>query len=201
MTYTIFGGVNGAGKTTLYELFSKGEQKDFGERINVDDITSSIGNWDDEKTQIIAARQSVKNIKKCLEKQISFNQESTLSGRSIIQTIKKAKSLGFSIQLFYVYVDSIETAKQRVADRIQRGGHGVSGDLIEKRFTNSIISLKEIIPLCDKADIFYNDTNEGIIHMASVENGAATYKSASLHGFIHDVMPTDLGDGNIASWR
>ena len=49
MTYTIFGGVNGAGKTTLYELFSKDEQKDLGERINVDDVVSSIGNWQDEK--------------------------------------------------------------------------------------------------------------------------------------------------------
>ena len=190
MTYTIFGGVNGADKTTLYELFSKDEQEDFGVRINIDDILSTIGNWQDEKAQITAARQSVKNIKKCLEKRISFNQESTLSGRGIIQTIKKAKSLGFSIHLLYVYVNSVETAKQRVADRIQRGGHGVPGNLVEKRFTNSIMNLKEIIPLCDKANIFHNDTNEGIIHMASVENGAVTYKSALLHGFIQDVIPT-----------
>ena len=42
-------------------------------------------------------------------------------------------------------------------------------------------NLKEIIPLCDEVNIFYNDSNEDVMHMVTVVNGEVTYKSALFH--------------------
>ena len=55
----------------------------------------------------------------------SFNQETTLCGRSILNYIDRAKALGYVIELHYVGVDSAETAIRRVHHRVAMGGHGV----------------------------------------------------------------------------
>ena len=47
-----------------------------------------------------------------------ITQESTLCGKSIIKNFRRAKQLGYTIELHYVGVDSAETAKQRVEERL-----------------------------------------------------------------------------------
>ena len=81
--YTIFAGVNGAGKTSIYKSIYYNEN--IGEkRINTDEMVSRIGHWQDNNLQIKCAREAVKLIKKYIVEGISFNQETTLSGKSII---------------------------------------------------------------------------------------------------------------------
>lgn len=48
---------------------------------------------------------------------ITFNQETTLCGKSIIKNILKAKELGYFIELHYVGVESAQIAKDRVKHR------------------------------------------------------------------------------------
>ena len=91
--YTIFAGVNGAGKSTLYTLLNQAE---LGERINADEILFSNGwDWRDEKAQFKAMRIAVDKINRCIQSGTSFNQETTLSGISIVKTIQAAKKQGF----------------------------------------------------------------------------------------------------------
>jgi predicted ABC-type ATPase len=52
--------------------------------------------------QVQAARIAVKKIKECLQGDSSFNQETTLTGRTIISHINQAKADGFKIYLYYV---------------------------------------------------------------------------------------------------
>ena len=86
--YTIFAGVNGAGKSTLYSTLLQ-ENHDFGVRVNSDEIViSNGGDWRNQSDQAKAMKMAVKLIKDCMNKSVSFNQETTLTGRSmIIQSI------------------------------------------------------------------------------------------------------------------
>ena len=155
-TYTIFAGVNGAGKSTLfgsnYLSISKNE-----ERINTDEMVARIGDWKDKNLQIKCAKEAVKLINFYIKNGISFNQETTLCGKSIISNIKKAKQNGFIIKLRYVYVSNYNIAIERVLKRVTEGGHGIAPDLIKKRFEESFKNLKEVINLCDEIAIFSND--------------------------------------------
>ena len=81
--YTIFAGVNGAGKTSIYKSIYYNENID-EKRINTDEMVARIGSWQDNNIQIKCAREAVKLIKKYILEGISFNQETTLSGKSII---------------------------------------------------------------------------------------------------------------------
>lgn len=51
-------------------------------------------------------------IKEYISEGISFNQETTLSGKSIIRNIKMAKDNGFHVVINYIGVDSPEIAKE-----------------------------------------------------------------------------------------
>jgi len=45
--------------------------------------------------------------------------------------------LGYGIELHYVGVYSPEIAKQRIAERVKMGGHGIPDKDVEKRFGES----------------------------------------------------------------
>lgn len=56
---TIFAGAEGCGKTTLY--YNELEKnKDFGLRINIDEIVSSFGDWKNREDQFRASRIAIK---------------------------------------------------------------------------------------------------------------------------------------------
>jgi predicted ABC-type ATPase len=112
-TYTIFAGVNGAGKTSIYKSIYYNENKN-EKRINTDEMVALIGSWKDNNLQMKSAREAVKLIKSYILEKISFNQETTLTGKSIIKNIKMAKGNGFYIVMNYIGVESPEIAKDRV---------------------------------------------------------------------------------------
>jgi len=154
--YTIIGGLNGVGKSTIYSTLTSSEIRKLGKRINVDEIVSSLGDWKDIKIQYAAGMQAVRAIRDCLDSICDFHQETTLSGHTILNTIMKAKGRGYSIHLWYIYVASVELAKQRVLARVSNGGHGIPEHIIERRSVTSLAMLRKIVPLCDEVRVYDN---------------------------------------------
>lgn len=101
--YVLLAGVNGAGKSTLFSLLP------------------SLS----EIIVMKAGKTVIKRINEYFEKDISFSQETTLCGKSIFQNVQKAKERGYSIEMHYVGLDSAVLAKERVKNRVERGGHGI----------------------------------------------------------------------------
>jgi predicted ABC-type ATPase len=153
--YIIIAGVNGAGKTTCYSAWETFSDM---AKINLDEEVRSIGNWKNSADVVRAGKNVLKKIKFYFENEISFSQETTLCGNSIFQNIRKAKDLGYIIELYYVGVESAEIAKERVHNRVKQGGHGVSDKDIERRYKESLDNLKVALPLCDKTYVFDNTT-------------------------------------------
>ncbi|RAX56561.1 ATPase [Helicobacter monodelphidis] len=159
MKVFIFAGVNGAGKTTLYyNEIEKG--KDFGRRINIDEIVSSFGDWKNQSDQIRASKIAINLRNSYIQNAYDFNLETTLCGSSIIALFKKLQENGYSIYLYYVKVKSVDIAKNRVKQRVKKGGHNISEKLIEKRFKQSSKNLETIIPFCKQVLIFDNSESE-----------------------------------------
>ena len=73
------------------------------------------------------------------------------------QNISKEK--GYFIELHYIGVEDVDIAKERVAARVRRGGHGISEKDIERRYIESFNNLKIVLPECDLA-AFYDNTIE-----------------------------------------
>ena len=82
--YILIAGVNGAGKSTLYQTL--GFLKNMP-RVNTDEIVREFGDWRNISDVMRAGKIGVYKIKEYFEKGISFNQETTLCGNSIIRNI------------------------------------------------------------------------------------------------------------------
>lgn len=170
--YNIYAGINGAGKSTLYQTaFFEPNMK----RINPDEIVQRIGDWRNELDQMKAGKIAVKEIRDCISKGISFNQETTLCGKSSIATIWKAKEAGYQINMHYVGVNSVEIAKERVKERVFKGGHDIPEHLIEKRYQETLDNLVKAIPLYDRIDIYDNTVQFTMV--SQIEQGRILRKS------------------------
>ena len=154
--FYIFAGVNGSGKSTLYKTNFLNKDIKNSIRINTDEIVYSFGDWKNSTDQIKAAKIAIQLRNKCFLEEKSFNEETTLTGRTILKIIDKAKDLGYKIHLYYIGIDNPEIAKERVKNRIARGGHGISPDVIKKRYYESLKNLEKIIHQCDFIEIFDN---------------------------------------------
>ena len=88
----IIAGCNGAGKTTAsYTILP--EILDCKEFVNADEIAKGLSPFQPEKAGIEAGRMMLKRIKKLLELGDNFAFETTLSTRSYVSLIQRAKEL------------------------------------------------------------------------------------------------------------
>ena len=145
--YTIIGGVNGCGKSSLTGAL-KAERSDMGTVLDGD-------------------RPST--IDECLEKGISFTQETTLSGAHTERTIRRAKDLGYTIRLYYIGLDTVEESLGRIQNRVAKGGHNILREDVERRFSTRFADVLRVLPYCDEARFFDNDN--GFVEVAEYRNG------------------------------
>jgi predicted ABC-type ATPase len=98
-----------------------------------------------------AARLLLAQIDKCFSTRETFALESTLSGKTYIRLFKRARELGFEIELHYLWLSSPAQAIARVRQRVQQGGHHVPAADIRRRFKRSLILLlEEYLPLASR---------------------------------------------------
>ncbi len=87
-------------------------------RINTDEILKTFWDWKITSDVMNAGKRAVQELNQCLSMGGSFNQETTLCGKTIFRTIEKARNQGYYIELYCVGIDSVELAKQRIAYRV-----------------------------------------------------------------------------------
>ena len=154
--YILVAGVNGAGKSTLYQSLQSLHDIP---RVNTDEILREFGDWRNMTDIMTAGKMAVKKIVRYFDEGITFNQETTLCGKSILSNIAKAKKRGYFIELHYIGVENADIAKERVARRIKQGGHGIADQDIERRFVETFDNLKKVLPESNLA-VFYDNTIE-----------------------------------------
>ncbi|NFL95088.1 ATPase [Clostridium botulinum] len=184
-TYTIFAGVNGAGKTSIYQSIYYNENKN-EKRINTDEMVARIGSWKDNNLQIKCAREAVKLIKQYILGGISFNQETTLSGKSIIKNIKLAKEKDFYIIMNYIGVEDPEVAKERVKIRVSKGGHGIPDKDIERRYYDSLNNLNNVIEMCDEVNIY--DNTEALREIIYLKNDKIIWEDKKIPNWANNIL-------------
>lgn len=160
--YTIIGGVNGCGKSSLTGAL-KAERSDLGLLIDVDKLAAQLG------SPVEGGKAAVRKIDECLEKGISFTQETTLSGARTERTIRRAKERGYTIRLYYIGLDTMEESLGRIANRVAKGGHDIPKADVERRFQSRFADVLRVLPYCDEARFFDNDN--GFVEVAEYRNG------------------------------
>ena len=176
--FYLFAGVNGAGKSTLYNLAIINKNIKNSIRINTDEIVKEIGDWKNNSDQIKAAKIAINLRNDCFINGKSFNEETTLTGKTILKTIDRAKELGYELQLFYIGVSSPEIAKARIKNRVEKGGHNIENNIFEKRYYESLKNLKDVISKFDKVQLY--DNSNKYIEFFSFEDNKILFKTKDI---------------------
>lgn len=133
-TLYIIAGANGSGKTTFALNFAELENLKF---INADEIAKQFDPNDIQKFKVKAGKKFFEELELSLTQDNSFVIETTLSGKYLINIIKKAIRLKFHISLIYLFLETNEENIYRVKNRVLNGGHYVPIDDIIRRYYRS----------------------------------------------------------------
>jgi len=150
--FTLIAGINGAGKSTSYDYMDDDEKTALGPRINPDELTLELGSI------VAGGKEASKIRRRFLFENITFHQETTLTGKSILKIIDQAKKQGYRLNLIYVGLNSVDLAIERVRYRAVNGGHDIPKQDIIRRYPDSLKNLSEQIHKFDSVRIMDNTT-------------------------------------------
>lgn len=190
--YYIFAGVNGAGKSTLYKSDYLSEGIKELPYINADNILRTFSDdWKSAENQMKSGRMAIKERNRLIKEEESFCQETTLTGKGILNSLKKIKDLGYQINMYYVGVDDPNISLERIKNRVSKGGHGIDEEVVRRRYDNSLDNLKEAFKICDNITIYDNTKN--FTKIAWFEKGDLVfYKNKNNVSWLENTLGADL---------
>ncbi|MDR2131586.1 MAG: zeta toxin family protein [Odoribacteraceae bacterium] len=159
----IIAGCNGAGKTTAaYTLLPEILHcKSF---VNADEIARGLSPFQPEAVAIEAGRLMLKRIEGLLNNHESFAFETTLASKSYKTALLQAKSKGYRVILLFLWLPTMDLAKERVRNRVTEGGHAIDPEVIERRYARGLKNLLAIyIPLSDVVLVIDNSSDGELI--------------------------------------
>ena len=140
--FTVIGGSNGSGKSTYVPYVEGLAARGYplGEVVNFDVIAAAL-RGPDATRDTRAGRTTLHRTRALIASRQTFSRETTLSGSEMLRTMQAAKEAGFRVSLFFLGVDSLETSRRRVEDRVSKGGHDIPPQVQERRFDRSFTNV------------------------------------------------------------
>ncbi|MDD9807044.1 MAG: zeta toxin family protein [Gammaproteobacteria bacterium] len=154
----IIAGPNGAGKTTFASEYLPNEAS-CPIFINADLIAEELSPSQPEAAAVRAGRMMLEKIDGYARTGQSFALETTLSGRTYINRIRRWRADGYSVKLMFLSLKSPEEAIQRVELRVRQGGHSIPEEVIRRRFDSGLKNFRTIY--CDCVDEWFLYDNSG----------------------------------------
>jgi predicted ABC-type ATPase len=174
-TLYIIAGPNGVGKTTFADRFLPEEARQL-EFVNPDLIARGLSPYAPEAVSVEAGKIALRRIRDLIAQRNSFTWETTMSGRSAVNWLKEARSQGFEINLYFLWVHSVRTTIRRIQQRVTEGGHNIPEGISERRFLKTIQNFFEVYrPLCTKWKFFQNESS-GARLLAVEKNGRLAFR-------------------------
>ncbi len=175
-TITVIAGTNGAGKSSILGEYLRQRG---GEYFNPDEVARQLRerHTDLDQTEANALAWSAGRdlLAAAIERGHDHVFETTLGGNTIPRLLGDAAVRGHRVVIWYVGLDSPETHVQRVAERVQRGGHPIPEARIRERFTRSLENLISLLPVLNECRLFDNSDN------VDMDNGEAPKPISLLH--------------------
>jgi predicted ABC-type ATPase len=151
----VFGGANGSGKSTLTNFYKR-KLEASSVLLDPDAIAKELNPLQPQKAAIQAARYVLQQQQQFLFSGQSFALETTLSSHGNLELIQAAKARGWVVRLLYVGLANPILNVQRVASRVQSGGHDVPEADIRRRYQRSMTNLVLAAELVDLLSVHDN---------------------------------------------
>jgi len=149
----ILAGPNGAGKTTLATRFVPRDVP----FLNADNIARTLAPLPGQNADLAAGRLLLARIEEAVQARTSFALETNLANRTLATRIPKWQQAEYTVSLVFVWIPSANLAVQRVAARVQSGGHDIPEAIIRRRYKAELRAFFEVYqPLVDSWRLYNN---------------------------------------------
>ena len=139
----IIAGPNGAGKTTFAREFLPYEAH-CPVFVNADLIAAGLAPFDPGSASVRAGRLMLAEIDRYVLAGASFAFETTLSGMVYARKIAEWRSMGYTVKLIFLRLNTPEEAIARVEARVLQGGHNIPEETIRRRFIKGYENFRNV---------------------------------------------------------
>lgn len=152
----IIAGPNGAGKTTYARNFLVDEMR-CHEFVNADLIAAGISPSAPADAELEAGRIMTRRLRQLLAERKDFAFETTLSGYGYVPWLEAARTAGYRVRLDFLWIASLDVARERIRQRVRKGGHDIPDEVQRRRFPKGVrMLMKHYRPLLDHWRLFDN---------------------------------------------
>lgn|SRR5699024_498224 len=175
--FFVFAGNNGSGKSTFRNLIIDKIGVDIN--IDADAIARRLNPENPISKRVTAGKEVINSVNEYLKEGKSFSIETTLAGKNALKQIIKAKKYGYEVTMFYIALNNVKQNIERVAMRVENGGHDIpTGDIIRRNQT-SFKHLYEYAHMIDNL-ILIDNSKDGGEAVLEINDGNITFKADTL---------------------
>jgi predicted ABC-type ATPase len=155
----IIAGPNGAGKTTFAREFLPyyADCKSF---VNADLIAQGMSPFSPETAAVRAGRLMLEEIGNFARRGVDFGFETTLSGRAQLNLIRYLKGRRYEVNIFYLWLPTVDVALSRVRERVSAGGHDIPEPIVRRRFDRSLRNCLVLYRALADSWMLFNNSNK-----------------------------------------
>lgn len=165
----IIAGPNGAGKTTYARRFLA-EELGAREFVNADYIAVGLSPFAPERAAFEAGRTMLRRLRELAARREDFAFETTLSGRAYAPLLREMRVAGYRIRLDFLWIPDPGVTRDRVRQRVAKGGHDIRDEVQRRRFRLGICNLATLYrPLLDHWRLYDNTSDAS--HLVAGEKG------------------------------
>ena len=185
----VVAGPNGSGKTTLTAHHFAGRVP----VVNPDEIATAINanHNGDPAVMLRAGRLAIAERESLLAARKSFAIETTLTGRSELDLMKRASAQGYKVSLIFIGIKDANLSASRVAGRVKNGGHPVPIADILRRFDRSLVNLSVALNIAVRSLVLDN-TGKRRRLLLSVDQGQVKHLAKALPAWAAKTIPRSV---------
>ena len=127
------------------------ELLDCSEFVNSDEFAKHLSPFAPESAYITASRLMLRKVNYLFDRREDFCIETTLATRALLKMTRSAQEKGYYVTVLYFWLNNPEIAIERVAKRVQAGGHDIPEETIRRRYQMGLNYLfHQYMHTCDK---------------------------------------------------
>ncbi|WP_434621600.1 AAA family ATPase [Azospirillum sp. B2RO_4] len=185
----VLAGPNGAGKSTIARRFIIGRLP----FVNADDIARDL-DPDDVNSLVAhmrAGRVALELREEHLRRHETFAMETTLTGKSELALMRRAREAGYKVNLIFVGIGNVAISAARVRTRVLLGGHDVPKEAIMRRYGRSMAALVDAVAIAHRTWIFDNSSGQRRL-LLKREMDRTTKLALNLPAWAIESLPPEL---------
>ena len=183
----IIAGPNGAGKTTFAKEFLP-EYVKCPNFVNADLTAQGLAPFSPSSVAIKAGKLVLQQINDFSEHNVDFGFETTLSGKTYVNVLKRLKEKGYKLHLFFLWIPDSDLALARIKERVIDGGHNVPAKDVRRRYKRSIHNFLNLYKPLFNSWMLFNNSGITPALIAKTNNGNIVVKDEGLFNSIIQEM-------------